>query len=466
MAVYESFPQGGGGLSDIVARTRIAGSPNVSNPIFVNDAPGGSECFTPDIGGESLAFPGIWCVVYVQDLGSSRVIRAQAMTSTGGRFGAPRFLSTGSSNSEPTISSNSGDRLSDRRFNVAWTRTLNAFNHDIEACQVSPSGSGLTVVTPRFTLGQAANMSAPSVSSLASDSLDVTGERPWVVASVASAPGGDDVLAQVISGSQLHASKNISFMENAEFTGDYRDPAVACTGNGFVLTYTSLDLSGRDQIFMNTFFLPETSTGAELALAERRQKVETNNNGEALQPRIVSDWESGAHASDEGRLTFTYALGGIGGSHIRSAEFEAYSSPAIGTQYCTANRNSELLTGWLALYGGNSAGAGHVALGQDLPAGQTAFMLCSRTAASVNLPGGSQGRLCVGGSIGRMYNTVTTVLPNHTAVFLLDSDVLASPSGTTSAQAGETWHYQVWHRDNVGGVGTSNFTNAVRLQYQ
>jgi hypothetical protein len=32
--------------------------------------------------------------------------------------------------------------------------------------------------------------------------------------------------------------------------------------------------------------------------------------------------------------------------------------------------------------------------------------------------------------------------------------------------AGETWNFQSWHRDAVGGVATSNFTDAVQLDFQ
>ncbi|MGK0218062.1 MAG: hypothetical protein ACI9HE_001546 [Planctomycetota bacterium] len=30
---------------------------------------------------------------------------------------------------------------------------------------------------------------------------------------------------------------------------------------------------------------------------------------------------------------------------------------------------------------------------------------------------------------------------------------------------GQTWHFQYWHRDFIGGVSTSNFSTAVRLMF-
>ena len=417
------------------------------------------------MGGENLPFPGIWCVVYMQDLGGGRAIKVQAISSTGSPLGPARIVSSGLSNREPTVSESSGDDLGDRRFNVAWTRSVATFDTDIEACQIAPTSSGLTVVTPRFSLGELGSAHSPSISSVASSPLAATGERPWVVASVKTA-ATDDVVIQVISGSQKHDSRNISFMEDDDFTGDYLHPAVACVGDRFVLTYESSDVSGGQEVFMNTFFLPETQFGATLALAERRQKVETSGNGEALEPGIVSDWEGGLTSSDDGLLAFTYDLSGIGGRNVRAAAFEGHDTPAIGTQYCSANRNSNQINGWLALYGGNEAGDGHVGLAYDLPVGQFALMVCSQTAASVNHPGGSEGRLCVGGDIGRLTSSMAVVLPSGRALFILDSSQLANSSGRVAAQAGETWHFQAWHRDVVGGNNTSNFTNAVRVEYQ
>ena len=48
----------------------------------------------------------------------------------------------------------------------------------------------------------------------------------------------------------------------------------------------------------------------------------------------------------------------------------------------------------------------------------------------------------------------------------LSIDLSAMPMNPpTAVQPGETWNFQAWYRDQVGGQPTSNFTDAVRIQY-
>ena len=38
-------------------------------------------------------------------------------------------------------------------------------------------------------------------------------------------------------------------------------------------------------------------------------------------------------------------------------------------------------------------------------------------------------------------------------------------SGTVGTMVGDTWNFQVWYRDAVGGSATSNFTDAVSVTF-
>jgi hypothetical protein len=40
-----------------------------------------------------------------------------------------------------------------------------------------------------------------------------------------------------------------------------------------------------------------------------------------------------------------------------------------------------------------------------------------------------------------------------------------SPTGFVAIAPGETWHFQTWHRDSVGGLPASNFTNALTVSF-
>jgi len=47
----------------------------------------------------------------------------------------------------------------------------------------------------------------------------------------------------------------------------------------------------------------------------------------------------------------------------------------------------------------------------------------------------------------------------------IDPTALPQPTGSVAALPGQTWHFQLWHRDAVGGFATSNFTNGCGVTF-
>jgi len=41
-----------------------------------------------------------------------------------------------------------------------------------------------------------------------------------------------------------------------------------------------------------------------------------------------------------------------------------------------------------------------------------------------------------------------------------------TPTGFVAVAAGETWSFQAWHRDSVGGATVSNFTNGLEVDFK
>ena len=82
-------------------------------------------------------------------------------------------------------------------------------------------------------------------------------------------------------------------------------------------------------------------------------------------------------------------------------------------------------------------------------------------------PGGSQGVLCLGGSIGRYVGPGQIKNTGAIGAFSLALDLTQTPTpiGFVAIAAGETWHFTTWHRDAVGGVATSNFTNGLSIAF-
>ena len=140
----------------------------------------------------------------------------------------------------------------------------------------------------------------------------------------------------------------------------------------------------------------------------------------------------------------------------------------VGTAYCTANQNS---TGAIA----NTTGSGSdVAVDNltlstsSLPANSFAFYLASTTQGFAANPGGSQGNLCLSGSIGRYVGPgqIQQANPAGTISLALDLTQIPQPTGFVTAIAGDTWNFQAWYRDAVGGSATSNFTDGLSVTFQ
>lgn len=101
----------------------------------------------------------------------------------------------------------------------------------------------------------------------------------------------------------------------------------------------------------------------------------------------------------------------------------------------------------------------------DLPHNSFGYFLCSMTSGLTPNAGGSQGTLCLGGSIGRYNAQIFDSGPIGVGTLALDLPNTPGPNGTRSILAGETWRFQCWHRD-ANPTTTSNFTDARAVSFQ
>ena len=141
----------------------------------------------------------------------------------------------------------------------------------------------------------------------------------------------------------------------------------------------------------------------------------------------------------------------------------------VGTSYCTANPNSTGNAGVISATGSALAAGNNVTLTADqLPLNAFGFFLTSQSQGLVMNPGGSQGNLCLGGSIGRYVGPGQ--IKNSGAAgsieLLLDLTQTPTPMGLVQVNAGETWNFTTWHRDSSPGGATSNFTDGVSILFQ
>ncbi len=136
--------------------------------------------------------------------------------------------------------------------------------------------------------------------------------------------------------------------------------------------------------------------------------------------------------------------------------------------YGSANANSTGQTGIMEALGSPVVSDNELVLtGRRLPAGSFGLFITSRNQGFAANPGGSSGNLLLGGNVGRYSSTINTVTAAGTASLQLDLTNMPTPSGTTSAMAGQQWNFQFWHRDTNGSGGvTSNFSRGLALTFE
>jgi len=141
----------------------------------------------------------------------------------------------------------------------------------------------------------------------------------------------------------------------------------------------------------------------------------------------------------------------------------------IGTNYCgPAVVNSTGASGTIGATGSRTVANNDLTLVvSSLPNNAFGYFLTSLTQGVVPQPGGSLGVLCLGGSIGRYVGAGQIQNTGATGAFslLLDLNQTPTPTGPTTITAGQTWNFQAWHRDAVGGVAVSNFTDGLSVMF-
>jgi hypothetical protein len=160
-----------------------------------------------------------------------------------------------------------------------------------------------------------------------------------------------------------------------------------------------------------------------------------------------------------------FAGGGTGGGP--RMEVDIYED-AIGTTYCNpAVANSTGLAAHIAAQGfPGSAAQGFVLLSaRQLPPGASGYFLNSMNQGLFANAGGSQGTLCLAGSIGRYTAQVFASSPEGHASLQLDLSNTPTLHGFVAISAGQTWSFQAWYRDRNPN-STSNLTDALTIMFQ
>ena len=152
------------------------------------------------------------------------------------------------------------------------------------------------------------------------------------------------------------------------------------------------------------------------------------------------------------------------------ADVGAIEAPVdVGLVGCSGYLNSTGAGAELAVSGSLDVARNSVRLlVSSAPSNAPSVFITSQTDAWPTVPVGSQGVICLGGSIGRFVGPGQVQQTSPTGTMQLDLDLtsLPQPNGAESAIAGQSWYFQAWFRDVVGGQSTSNFSSAAALFWE
>lgn len=143
---------------------------------------------------------------------------------------------------------------------------------------------------------------------------------------------------------------------------------------------------------------------------------------------------------------------------------------AEGPVCAQSTPNSTAQLGQLAALGSGAAASDNLTLfASRLPSSVPVLFLNATASGFVAHPGGSEGDLCLGGSIARYARPgeIRTTDNRGRAALTLDLDDTPSGAGSTAVLAGDTLYFQAWHRDtDTAGAPSSNLTSAFSVTFQ
>jgi len=145
-----------------------------------------------------------------------------------------------------------------------------------------------------------------------------------------------------------------------------------------------------------------------------------------------------------------------------------YTWTDIGAKYCSTNVNSSGLPASVRALGSLAVADNWLRLSAiDVAKNQFGYYLMSTSQAYVPFFGGNSGVLCLGSPIVR-FNIPPAgkvLFSGESGVMEFRPDLTNLPQGIVF-QPGESWNFQVWFRDVVGGTFTSNTSDGVTVTWE
>jgi len=150
-------------------------------------------------------------------------------------------------------------------------------------------------------------------------------------------------------------------------------------------------------------------------------------------------------------------------------DFSLERRDTVGTRFCTAEPNSIDRFASITGFGSSTASANNLTLQVDgLPLNSNGFFLTSQNRGIVVMPGNTGGNICIASpAIGRYDTSVLNSGTTGSVSLALHLPTTPlQPGGPVAVMSGDTWYWQYWYRDVVGGITTSNFSTALCVEFE
>lgn len=409
---------------------------------------------TPDVGGET--FPtgsSYWYVTWVQEntSGARRVMATRVDQAGVCTFDGLVLSSLSTQVFRPAISNNAKETS---LWDVVWESGPSGARN-VHGAMVRYDGT--LIAADHLIANPVGGAQNPAVSGyLGGTNLAlVVYEEPQVGGSV-------DLIGTVLDFNQPQFHQNLTDQAGIALNAVRGEPRVDNDLDSFVVVWSEEVGPGNRDVFASTFHLLGDN------LCESESRVGLHNGGlpqSELHPAVCSTSQVGG---PEHSTFAAWSLLETTSANIYMAQYNMPTQGCLGRAYCNpAVPNSTNQLGRLTLLGSPVAALNNVTLHADqMPPNQFGYFVCGTDVGSF-IPPGSQGRLCLGGSLGRYNRTVGEILNSGpSGSFSLAIDTSAMPTNPNQPiLAGQSWTFQAWHRDLNPGQ-TSNFTRAVEVIFQ
>ncbi|MEZ6017751.1 MAG: hypothetical protein R3F49_21770 [Planctomycetota bacterium] len=100
------------------------------------------------------------------------------------------------------------------------------------------------------------------------------------------------------------------------------------------------------------------------------------------------------------------------------------------------------------------------------PGSMLGYLLTSLALAQPYPAAAGIGVLCLAAPLQRLTMTAQVADGSGSQRFAIDTGAIATPLGPVALQPGDSWCFQTWFRDRIGGAATSNTSDALRVTFR